>query len=102
MFSRKPKTVSTGWMKKYARTGIEPRSDDSNSDDIDLNFSETNRRIKVVEFNQTKSKFNKDKKSKEKKSKEHKKKEHKKKKSRKTLKVKKQNNTEYLMESSED
>ena len=54
MFSRKPRKQSTGWMDKYAKTGIEPNSDDEDNETGKL--LKKNKIIKKVKKLKTKTK----------------------------------------------
>lgn len=76
MFSRKPRKQSTGWMDKYAKTGIEPNSDDEDNETGSL--LKKNKKIKI-------SKIKK-----------------KSKKKSKSTKVKEFEKTNYLFESSDE
>ena len=100
----KQKSSSSNWMDKYAKTGIEPNSDDSDSDSEFLSMITKNKRIKVIEFNQstldkTNKKTNKTKKIKKMNKTKIKNKKNKKK--SKKIKTKQTNANEYLMDSSD-
>ena len=57
MFSRKKKKISTNWMNKYAKTGIEPNSDDEDNELGSLLVK--NKKIKIPKKkNKKKSKIN--------------------------------------------